>query len=61
VLRNQLNHSGATYKSSVNSAKVKNRGGLMISLMPMEVEIMMSRPDEGWGKKYFPPIPQTWV
>lgn len=56
MLRNQLIHGGATYKSSVNRAQVNDGGNLLISLLPMIIEIMISEPEEDWGRIYFPPL-----
>ena len=56
VLRNQLIHGGATYKSSVNRSQVKDGGNLLISLLPMVIDIMLGHPEEDWGKIYFPVV-----
>jgi hypothetical protein len=56
VLRNQLIHGGATYKSSVNRAQVRDGGNLLMSLLPVIVEMMMVHSKEDWGKIYFPVV-----
>jgi hypothetical protein len=57
VLRIQLVHGGSTYKSSLNRAQLKDGGNLLISLLPVVVEIMIDHPEEGnWGGIYFPPL-----
>jgi hypothetical protein len=55
VLRNQLIHGGATYKSSVNRSQVKDAGNLLLTLLPVIVDIMISHPNEEWGRIYYPP------
>ncbi len=55
VLRNQLIHGGATYKSSVNRAQVRDGGNLLMTLLPVIVEIMLEHPMEEWGRIYYPP------
>jgi hypothetical protein len=56
VLRNQLLHGGATYKSQVNREQVKDGADLLGALMPTVVEIMLNAPEEDWGEIYYPVI-----
>jgi hypothetical protein len=56
VLRNQLIHGGATYKSKINRSQVKDGGNLLYMLLPVIVEILMFHPNEEWGKVYYPPV-----
>ena len=56
VLRNQLVHGGATYKSKVNRAQVKTGKNLLLELIPLFVEIMFNEAD--WGTIYFPVMDQ---
>lgn len=56
VLRNQLIHGGATYKSTVNRAQVRDGSNLLISLLPVMIDIMLSHPQEDWGSIYYPPV-----
>lgn len=56
VLRNQLIHGGATYKSQINRAQVRDGANILISLLPVIIEIMMDHPKANWGKIYYPPI-----
>jgi len=56
VLRNQLIHGGATYKSQINRAQVRDGANILISLLPVIIEIMMDNPKSNWGKIYYPPI-----
>lgn len=56
VLRNQLIHGGATYKSKVNRAQVRDGGHLLISLLPVMIDIMLLNPHEDWGSIYYPPV-----
>jgi hypothetical protein len=56
VLRNQLLHGGATYKSQVNRDQVEDGAQLLGSLVPIMVEIMLNAPNEEWGEIYYPVI-----
>jgi hypothetical protein len=56
VLRNQLIHGGATYKSKINRSQVRDGGNLLSMLLPVIVEILMFHPEEEWGKVYYPPV-----
>jgi len=56
VLRNQLIHGGATYKSQVNRAQVRDGGNILMALLPVVIELMMLHPENDWGKIYFPPM-----
>jgi len=56
VLRNQLIHGGATYKSQVNRAQVRDGGNILYALIPIMTELMMLHPKSDWGMIYFPPI-----
>lgn len=56
VLRNQLLHGGATYRSQVNRDQVEDGAQLLGSLVPIMVEIMLNAPNEEWGEIYYPVI-----
>ena len=56
VLRNQLIHGGATYKSKVNRSQVRDGGNILISLLPVIIELMIDNPQSNWGKIYYPPL-----
>ena len=56
VLRNQLIHGGATYKSQVNRTQVRDGGNILLALLPVVIELMMQHPRNDWGKIYFPPV-----
>jgi hypothetical protein len=56
VLRNQLIHGGATYKSKINRSQVRDGGNLLMALLPVIIELMMVNPANAWGKIYFPPV-----
>ena len=56
VLRNQLIHGGATYKSKINRSQVRDGGNLLMALLPVIIELMMVYPMNDWGKIYFPPV-----
>jgi len=56
VLRNQLIHGGATYKSKINRSQVRDGGNLLIMLLPIIVDIIMLHPEQEWGNVYYPPV-----
>ncbi|MFM7912230.1 MAG: hypothetical protein ACKO9W_08590, partial [Bacteroidota bacterium] len=56
VLRNQLIHGGATYKSQVNRAQVRDGANLLTALLPVMIELMMVNGEEDWGRIYFPVV-----
>lgn len=57
VLRNQLVHGGATWNSSVNRSQVRDGSNLMMSLVPVLVELMIDHPDAGFGDILYPVLP----
>ncbi|TCS42681.1 HEPN domain-containing protein [Reinekea marinisedimentorum] len=56
VLRNQLIYGGATYKGKVNRQQVEDGAGLLGSLMPVIIKIMLKAADEDWGEVAYPVI-----
>ena len=56
VLRNQLIHGGATYKSKVNRAQVRDGANLLSALLPVMIELVMVNGEEDWGRIFFPPV-----
>ncbi len=56
VLRNQLLHGGATWKSSVNRDQVWDGARIMFFLVPIFVDVMLSNPNEDWGNPRFPVV-----
>ena len=56
VLRNQIMHGGATWRSSVNRAQVRDGARIMAFLTPMFVDLMMSNPDVEWGPPDYPVV-----
>jgi len=56
VLRNQLIHGGATYKSKINRSQVRDGGNILTSLLPVIIELMIDNPKANWGKIYYPPL-----
>jgi hypothetical protein len=54
VLRNQMLHGGATYKSNVNRSQVKDGKNLMLELMPIFIQIMFL--DDDWGDISYPVV-----
>lgn len=56
VLRIQLMHGGATWRSSVNRAQVRDGARILAFLVPLFVGLMMSRPDVDWGSPDYPVV-----
>lgn len=56
ILRNQLIHGGATYKSKVNRSQVQDGCKILINLLPIMIEIMMENSNEDWGEIFYPPL-----
>lgn len=56
VLRNQILHGGATYKSSVNRKQIKDASQILSRLLPIIIEIMIDNKEKQWGFSYYPVI-----
>lgn len=56
ILRNQLFHGGATFRSGVNRESVKTGVRVLQMLVPVFVDIMMKHPGEEWGNIDFPVV-----
>jgi hypothetical protein len=54
VLHNQVLCGGATYQSRVNREQVETGVQLLMSLLPVMLEIMLVNPDEEWGELAYP-------
>ena len=49
VLRNQVFHGAATWKSSVNRAQIKDATRILAFLLPLFVDLMLDNPQVSWG------------
>ncbi len=56
VLRNQLIYGGATYQGRINRQQVEDGAGLLGTLLPIMIEIMMNSGGEDWGNIAYPVI-----
>lgn len=56
VLRNQLLHGGATWKSSINREQVQDGSRIMAFLVPLFIDLMMEHPHEDWGAPSYYPV-----
>jgi hypothetical protein len=56
MLRNQLMHGGATYKSKMNRTQVRDACNILKLLVPIIIDIMMENRKEDWGDIYYPVI-----
>lgn len=58
VLRNQVMHGGATYKSKVNRSQIVDGTRILEALIPIVIDIMLQNQNEDWGRILYPVIPQ---
>jgi hypothetical protein len=56
ILRNQIIHGGATYKSKLNRRSVKDGSRILEMLIPIIIDIILENPEEDWGKLLFPVV-----
>ena len=56
TLRNQLIHGGATYKSKVNRAQVRDACNILKLMIPLIIDIMIENRLEDWGQIYYPVV-----
>lgn len=56
VLRNQMLFGGATYQSQVNREQVEDGTGLLASIVPSVIEVMLLAHDADWGEVAYPVI-----
>ncbi len=56
VLRNQLIYGGATFKGRINREQVEDGAGLLGTLLPIIIEIMMVTEGVNWGEIAYPVI-----
>ena len=56
MLRNQIMHGGATYKSKVNRAQVRDACNILKLFIPIIIDIMMENRNEDWGDIYYPVV-----
>lgn len=55
-LRNQIIDGGATFRSSINREQVEDGANLLMTLMPIVIEIMLMNSEEDWGQIYYPVV-----
>ncbi len=53
VLRNQLIHGGATWRSSRNRDQVQDGARIMAFLVPIFINLMLENPEIDWGPPYY--------
>ena len=56
VLHHQVVGGGATYQSQVNREQVEDGAALLMTLMPIIIDIMLSAADESWGELAYPVV-----
>lgn len=53
ILRNQLIHGGATWRSSRNRDQVQDGTRIMAFLVPIFISLMLEHPEIDWGPPYY--------
>ena len=56
VLRNQVFHGGATFRSTVNRSQVKDGAAILEQLVPVIVQIILEHPEVDWGRLMYPVV-----
>ena len=56
VLRNQVFHGGATFKSKVNRSQLRDGMRIMALIVPLMIDIMIDSHKEDWGRIHYPVI-----
>ena len=56
TLRNQLVHGGATYGSKVNREQVTKGTHLLLSIVPVIIDLMIDYHDKPWGEISYPVV-----
>ncbi len=49
VLRNQIFHGSATWRSSVNREQIKDAKNILAMLLPIVLDLMLRNPQTNWG------------
>lgn len=56
TLRNQIVHGGATYGSSVNRNQLSDACKILLSVIPVIIEIILNHSEYDWGKPFYPVV-----
>ena len=56
MLQDQVLGGGATFASQVNREQVETGAALLLSLLPVFLDIMLHNPDEDWGELAYPVV-----
>lgn len=56
TLRNQIVHGGATYHSQVNRSQLKDGCQILLSIIPVIIQIILNNPENDWGKPFYPVV-----
>ena len=57
VLRNQLVHGGATWKSAAKRTQVRDGAAILMTILPLVIELMMAAPGQDFGAIAYPNLP----
>ncbi len=56
VLRNQMLHGGATYKSKVNRSQLRDGCNMLKLMVPLTISLMLLNEKTDWGKIHYPVV-----
>ncbi|MGQ0621386.1 MAG: hypothetical protein ACT4QA_15930 [Panacagrimonas sp.] len=56
VLRNQIVHGGATWNSGVNRAQMRDGATIMMSVVPILIDLMLDHPELEFGEINYPVV-----
>ena len=56
VLRNQLLHGGATYKSKINRSQLRDGCNMLKLMVPLTISLMLNNEQVDWGKIHYPVV-----
>lgn len=56
VLHNQVVGGGATYRSKINRQQVEDGAALMMTLLPIMIDIILDAADHDWGELAYPVV-----
>lgn len=56
VLRNQIVHGGATWNSQLNRAQVRDGVAILLSVIPVVIDLMLDHPEVDFGDILYPVV-----
>ncbi len=56
VLRNQIIHGGATFKSKLNRRQLRDANNILLFIVPTMINLMLVNHHQSWGEIYYPAV-----